>query len=203
MAVKNLGLPPRSFAATALSVVRVRPSSLIRVSSFAGREPYFGNSGANRFDSPGCLAGAAQYASCYLGLPLPVAFAESILHDAVPEDGKCRIATSELTKANVHRFRGNLLHLADLTGAPLKQLGAHADLAGSSDYAITQAWALAVFNNHANVDGFIYMSRHLNTGKAVVLFDRAKHRLRPLTPTKLVDEARFADLMKMFNIVAL
>jgi hypothetical protein len=138
-----------------------------------------------------------------LGLSLPVAFAESILHDAIPEDGKFRIATSELVRANVHRFRGSLLHLADMTGAPLKQLGAHADLAGTSDYAITQAWALAVFNNVANVDGFMYMSRHLNTDKAVVLFDRAKHKLRPLSPVKLVDEAGVVDLMKMFNIVAL
>lgn len=136
-------------------------------------------------------------------MSLSVAFAESILHDAIPDGGWFRIATSELKKAYVHKFRGNMLRLADLTGAPLKNLGAHADLAGTGDYAITQAWALAVFNNPADVDGFIYMSRHLNTDKAVILFDRAKHKLRPLTPTKLVDSAGFDDLMRMFNIVAL
>ncbi len=91
----------------------------------------------------------------------------------------------------------------DLTGATLKRLSGHADLAGTATYAVTQQWSLAVFNNSLNFDSFVYMSRHLNTERALILFDRAATRLRGKpSPLALPDTPGFAAAAGAFNIVA-
>lgn len=56
----------------------------------------------------------------------------------------------------------------------LKRLSGHADLSGTASYAVTQQWSLAVYRNPLNFDGFVYMSRHLNTERAVILFKSSR-----------------------------
>ncbi len=178
MGAKPLGGPPALLSADAtLPVSEIDPAQLVRVSGFAAGEPYFGASGTNRFDAPGCIDGKPEYRSCYLGFALDVAIAESLLHDAVPVNGQFPIATSTLRQRYVHYFAGTTLRLLELTGPLLKRLDGHADLAGTTDYPLTQQWGLAVHQNPLQFDGFVYMSRHLNTGRAVILFDRAAGKL--------------------------
>ncbi|HEX8614458.1 MAG TPA: hypothetical protein VF800_24530 [Telluria sp.] len=93
--------------------------------------------------------------------------------------------------------------MRNLTGKHLKKLGGHADLAGTVDYAVTQQWSLAVFNNPGNFDGFIYMSRHLNTEIAVLLFDRAKPKVQLATVSSLMGTSGFAAAARMFGIVGM
>ncbi|MEC5163287.1 MULTISPECIES: RES domain-containing protein [unclassified Janthinobacterium] len=91
----------------------------------------------------------------------------------------------------------------ELTGATLKRLSGHADLAGTASYAITQQWSLSIFDNPLNFDGFVYMSRHLNTERAVILFDRAAARLHAKPSVlALPDTPGFAAAATAFNIVA-
>lgn len=52
------------------------------------------------------------------------------------------------------------------------------------------------------VDGFIYMSRHLNTEKAVVLFGRAKPKIKARRAVKLIKASGFRTAAKRFHIVA-
>lgn len=156
----------------------------MRVSSFNSNEPFFGASGANRFDAPGCPA-LPEFKTCYLARTLTVAMAETILHDEMPMAGKFYVASTEIQRRFVIQFDGSDLALADLTGASLKRLGGHAGLSGSADYRLTQQWALAVRLHSANVDGFVYMSRHVNTQKAVLLFDRARHKITMRCATEL------------------
>jgi len=202
MSAAPLGEPPAVLANDrSLPVSGVNPSELVRVSRFVTGEPHFGASGANRFDAPGCVGGTPEYRTCYFGSGLDVAIAESLLHDAIPIDGRFLIASSTLRQRYVHYFDGNPLRLLDLTGALLKRLDGHADLAGTGDYPVTQRWALAVFKNPLRFDGFIYMSRHLNTGRAVVLFDRAAARLKHLSViTVLCDAPGFVEAAKAFFI---
>jgi hypothetical protein len=167
---------------------------------FDSGEPYFGQSGANRFDAPGCLTGTPQYQCCYLGLSFDVALAESLLHDEVARRGKFRIAQSEIDRRWVHRFSGTF-NLIDLTGSLLKRVGGHAGLTGSSNYKLTQRWALAAHTNPQVVDGFFYMSRHMTGHKALVLFDRAKGKLHPTgKPTPLVMSPEMPAAMAAFGI---
>lgn len=55
---------------------------------------------------------------------------------------------------------------------------------GFSLEVATRQWSLAVFNNPLAFYGFVYMSRHFNTGRAAVVFNRAVARtaLPPAVP---------------------
>lgn len=199
---KRLGVPPACVSTAKLNIVTVRPSKLVRVSSYITDEPYFGHSGAHRFDAPGCPA-TPQFSSCYFGLDLTVAIAESVLHDRIPEDGAFPISSASLGAYSVLAFTGKELRLADLTGAALKRLDGNADLAGHDIFDVTQQWSLAVYNNPDNVDGFIYMSRHQNTGKAVILFDRAAAKVKMKDATQLTMAKGFEGAALLFNIIAI
>jgi hypothetical protein len=136
-------------------------------------------------------------------LNLDVAIAETVLHDEVAENGQFRIAPDTLASKYVITFKGKNLKLADLTGAALKRIGGHAGLSGTDDYGITQHWSLAVHSNPDGFDGFIYMSRHLNTGKAIILFDRSGSKIQMKKATPLLSVPEFAETMKMFQIVSI
>jgi hypothetical protein len=202
LAATSLALPPSDFAGAKLQIVDCHPSKLVRVSRHATGEPHFGSTGGNRFDAPGA-PNASQFGVCYFGFGLTVAIAESVLHDEIPVGAYFRVAQTTLESMYVFGFDGSQLKLANLTGTALKRLGAHADLAGTCDYAITQCWSLAVFNHPANVDGFVYMSRHVNTRKAVVLFDRARSKITKTSSTRLIDVSGFASTARRLGIVGI
>lgn len=167
MAVRRLALPDPGLHTLDLDVEQVEPSALFRISTHVRGEPYFGRSGGNRFDDPN-----RQYGTCYAGLTLITALAESLLHDLIPRGGKYRVAMEDIDRRFVHSFEGPTLRLANLTGASLNRLGGHGELSGTPSYEIPQAWSKAMFDHPAKVDGIIYMSRLMNTEKAVVLFKR-------------------------------
>lgn len=202
MAATRLKPPPKVLATSAtLPVVGLPVPSLYRISGHATGEPYFGSSGGNRFDAPGCKKDHPEYNTCYLGPSFDVALAESLLHDAVPVKGAFPIAKSEIDRRWVHQFIGSL-RLFDLTGHLLKQMGGHAGLTGTSSYTLPQQWALAVYRNPLQVDGFLYMSRHFTNEKAVVVFDRARSYLTAVGgPVQLIAAPEMPDAMRLFNII--
>ncbi len=56
-------------------------------------------------------------------------------------------------------------------------------------YDVPQRWSRALHRHPVGADGLAYMSRHVNTERAVVVFDRAKTKLAapsyvPLAATK-------------------
>lgn len=177
---KGLSRPTSSFATNSLSLRTVDPSRLIRLSKHLTGEPFFNNSGRNRFDAP-----TGQYKTCYFGFKLSTAICETILHDIVPMGGYFDIHIPRLVAYNVYRYSGAKLKLASLTGESLKRLGLHGQLSGTSYYTKPQLWSEAIYNHRSNVDGFVYMSRHLTTEKAVVLFDRAKPKIQAEAPEGL------------------
>lgn len=167
----------RGFPKVPLDLVQVCPSQLIRLSRFSAGEPHFGVTGANRFDDYRNPK-SKRFGTCYLGTSFSVAFAESVLHDEVPIRGKFVLAVKELEHRYVVRFSGDTLTLADMTGTALKRVGADGALSTITPYDIPQRWSVALHKHPALIDGFLYVSRHMNTGKAVVLFDRAKSKLK-------------------------
>ena len=200
MGTKALPAPPSILSTERFRASHLDPSRLVRISSYSGGEPFFGVSGVNRFDAPGALAGNAEFGACYLGQSLKVAIAESVLHDAEPVDGRYLVAPDSLLSRYAWRFSGTNLKLLALHGTLLKRLGGTAELSGTSDYMLTQSWAGAVFSNPAGYDGFSYMSRHVNSGKAVVLFDRAKSRLIAGRPIPLLNVPGFAAAARSLGI---
>jgi hypothetical protein len=169
--------PPASPADIPVASVTVDPSTLLRVSSHGTGEPHFGRHGANRFDD-GRLPETRRFGTCYLGKSLTVALAETLLHDEVAVAGRFAVAPDEVRRRHVVSFRGTVLKLADCTGVALKRMGLDGRFSTDLDIGATQAWAAALHGHPAAVDGLLYVSRHVNTGKAVVVFDRAAAKLQ-------------------------
>jgi len=189
MTARRLSAPDSGFDRVYLDIEQIDPAALFRISAHATGEPYFGRSGGNRFDDP-----AKEYGTCYAGLSLITALAESLLHDLVPRGGKYRVAVEDIERRFVHSFEGAPLRLANLTGASLNRLGGHGELSGTPSYEIPQAWSKAVFEHPAAVDGFIYMSRLMNTERAIVLFQRGHSAtLKAQAPHPLVRHADYLD----------
>ncbi len=196
---KGLATPNPHFLTSTLALVEIEPYKLIRISTHNSNEPYFNSSGKNRFDDPNPVI-AARYKTCYFGFKLAAALAETLLHDRKPVRQHFVIQADVIEKNFVLHYQGTTLTLANMTGAPLKRAGLHAGLSGASYYKTPQRWSSAIYHHPANVDGFIYMSRHLNTDKAVVLFDRAKSKIQMHTATPLTNYPGFARAAKLLGI---
>lgn len=147
-------LPPcTNFPLLSLEVHRLNPAVMYRVSSHATGEPYFGRSRGNRFDDPTAKK-ADRFGTCYLGFSLTVAIAESLLHNAEPENGRFEVPASEIDARYVFRFTGPELRLANLTGTPLLLLNGNGELTGTTNYTLTHTWARAVYDLRRRLTAF-------------------------------------------------
>jgi hypothetical protein len=187
--------PAANFSDLQLRVEELAASDLIRISRRDTGEPFFGKTGGNRFDDPRRhLPPPKRFGACYCGETFDCAIAETLLHDApLDVDGEFTLPKEEFNRF-VIRFKDTAkpLRIANITGRFLKTLGGDNAISATMDYILTQAWSLAIFNHTAKVDGFRYVSRHINTDMAIVLFDRTKRRLHmeSATPLLSVPEAR-------------
>lgn len=202
MGASQLKPPGPDFSRTHLDIEMVSPSLLYRVSNYDTGEPFFGRSASCRFDDAGRVV-AKRFGTCYLGLDLTVAFAESVLHDVEPTKGSFVIPEIEVTRRFALNFAGPDLKLANLTGTALLALGGNAELTGTADYALSQQWARAVVAHPEKVDGFLYMSRRVNDSLAVVLFERdsaSRPGLTMATAIPLDQHPDFAVTVKKLRV---
>lgn len=201
MAKKPLALPSKPSLPTALSIIVVNPADLYRVSSHTTGEPFFGKNNVNRFDDPNPVD-AARYGTSYFGLSLAVAVAETLLHDRRPVKNCFIINTAVIDTRYVLRFDGTPLTLADCTGTALKLMGGMADLSGTSSYTKTKKWSAELHAHADQVDGFLYMSRHKNDEKAIVLFNRAASKVKMHSAIPLSTHPEFGKIAMDFRICA-
>ena len=186
--MQPIPLPPRNLASIPISTVQVAPSRLFRISRFSSGEPFFGRSAANRFDDPDRTK-SRRFGTCYLGFSLAVAIAETILHDEMPFKGRFEVAAQEIEQRYCVRFQGEPLTLVDPTGTALKALIGTGAISTTMPYDVPQRWSRALHRHPVGADGIVYMSRHVNGDRAVVVFDRARAKLgaadtMPLGATK-------------------
>jgi hypothetical protein len=192
--------PPRAtLAKRPLSTVKIAPAKLFRITRHDGGEPFFGKRAANRFDDPSLLA-YRRAGTCYFGLSLIVAIAETVLHDEMPQDGHFDIAVQEFEDRFLVRFAGERLVLADLTGVALKALAGDGSISTIMPYTLPQQWSRAIYRHPQKVDGIVYMSRHVNDAKAVVLFDRAAPKVRAIRYLPLPDAPGVARTLTALHI---
>jgi hypothetical protein len=123
----SLKAPSSDFPALQLKVRDVTVTTLFRIGRRNSGEPYFGISGAYRFDDP-----AKAFGTCYCGQDLDTAIAETILHDELPDHGQFKIHQDEFSTRYLVRFTGGILKLADLRGGDLKKLGGDNSLSAGS-----------------------------------------------------------------------
>jgi hypothetical protein len=196
MAVRLLKAPDRAFDTLRLKVVNLLAKKLFRISSHLTSEPFFGKRAAHRFDDPRKIFG-----TCYFGLKIDTAVAESILHDIEPVQGGYDLDAQKVVDTYVHTFKGPDLKVADLTGHHLNVLGGHADLFGTASYDLPMLWSRAVHEHPQQVDGFMYVSRLLTPHRAVVLFDRGTSlQLVKDSSTALFQSKPFQRVKRLLNI---
>lgn len=193
-------LPPADLASQPLVTISQDPASLARVSGHKSGEPYFGRHGANRFDDPR-LPESNRFGTCYLGRSVVVAMAETVLHDEVAVNGEFKVALDELQRRYVVSFTGSPLTLADCTGVALKRMDPDGRFSADASYDETQQWSVAIQDHPRGVDGFLYMSRHINDDCAVVLFNRAKPKLRAARYDPLLSNADAASAIATLHVV--
>lgn len=197
-----LNAPSADFSTLPLKVRDVSVTTLKRIGRHASGEPYFGKSAAYRFDDP-----AKVFGTCYCGQVLDTAIAETILHDELPDKGQFRIHQDEFTNRQFVRFTagtgGGILKLADLTGTHLKKLGGSNALSADHPYDVTQLWGAAVHDHPAKVDGFIFVSKQLNTKKAIVVFDRARPKFGKADYTPLASAPGLTQAKNRLGIVTI
>ncbi|HEX8693746.1 MAG TPA: RES family NAD+ phosphorylase [Longimicrobium sp.] len=135
-----------------------------------GRPPEF------RFDAP-----RGEYRVCYLGATPEASFVETFLR----WPARRFIAMEELAArslATVAVLRD--LRLVSLHGPALVRMGATAE-AASGDYALSRAWALALWEHPSAPDGIAYRCRHDDSVFAIALYDRAAAAIEPRSSTPL------------------
>jgi hypothetical protein len=189
---------PRALNSVKLDIEEVSPAKLLRISRFKSGEPHFGKSGLNRFDAPD-----RSYGTCYLGLTLACAFAETVLHDRTAVSGAFPLVYDDLEQRWVVRFKdAEKLRLAVFRGPELKKLGADGQVSTVVPYDVPQAWSRALHAHPEQVDGFIYQSRHLNTEPAIVLFDRCASKVtsKPAKYKNFLDYPGALRLLQTFNV---
>jgi hypothetical protein len=191
--------PPSDLHEIGLETVQVQVESLYRISRHSSGEPYFGRSAGNRFDD-NSRPPSKRFGTCYLGLTLQVAIAETVLHDLMPDSGHFVVPPDELESKQVVRFEGRTLKLAKLTGTALKRIVGSSEISTSFPYDLPQAWAMAFHAHPAKVDGLLYMSKQVNDAQAVVVFSRAKRKLRSASYTPLPNEPGFDAAIRELGI---
>jgi RES domain-containing protein len=168
-----LNSPPRGFGKLVLATRDIRADALFRISRHNSGEPFFGTSASYRFDDDKKQK-ARRFGTCYCGFDLETAIAETVLHDELPVRGVFRLSGGDFASRFLVRFEHKeVLSVADLTGISLKRLGGTGAISTIVPYELPQKWSKAVHRHSQNVDGILYMSRHLNDRPAVVVFSRA------------------------------
>jgi hypothetical protein len=151
---------------------RVTEALLLRIcrSAYAEAEPGFRAAGVYRFDDPDC-----SFGTCYLARDFKTCFFETIVRNK-----SLNIAKSEYNSRSVVSLLldVNKLRLVQLHGDGAQRLRLDlADLVGA-DYGFTQALSKAIYNHRQQPDGLVYRSRYDDDALAIVLFERARPRVR-------------------------
>lgn len=139
----------------------------------------------------------------YAAATLEVCFAETLLRggqkSAPLVGGITPLPYSELVKRCLVGFSGSELRLANFTGIALKNLGGDASVTSVVPYNVPQAWSEAIHSHPDNVDGLIYVSRHLNNAEAIVLFERAAPKLSARNVGSLLTHPDIGTVLNKFN----
>jgi hypothetical protein len=84
-------------------------------------------------------------------------------------------------------------------GSGCVEIGAPTDAAHARHLAAGQALGRAVYEEHRDVDGFVYSSR-LTGDDCIAVFDRAVHQLMVLETGELKDHPQLPQLLEQHRI---
>jgi hypothetical protein len=200
-AAVSIPAPPPDLGSRKLEIRTLAPQQLFRVARDDPKIPLlnFRATKAHRFDAPD-----RSFGTLYVADSLAVCFAETLLRGDVKsqplESGRTFIPESEIATRVVVALDGAPLRLAIFKGAALKRLGGDARLSSMVPYDVPQQWSKALHDHPLGIDGFIYMSRHVNDREAVVLFERTRKRLTGSVQTRLLEHPDLGHVLDLFEV---
>lgn len=198
-------LPTPDFEEVDLDLAPIGPDlSFQRI--FLARHPDplgFGKT-PSRFSDPRELGDDDRFGVLYLGSTLKVCFLEAILRDQRNGSiGDFPLEEAELRARNVAEISATRrLNLVDLRADGPVRMGIPSDVARGSDQTLARAWALAIYQHPAAVDGIVYQSR-LNGEDNLAVFDRAVPSLRPVKVEPLMKARDLAGVLNDLKVAIL
>lgn len=187
-------LPPSNVAGRPLVGVAVS-TDWIRVHAIQYSAIHFAKRANNRFTPKNFPFGVL-----YVGENLQTALFELFGDEMIKDD--CRIRTYRWMSYQVSSLQVPQVLICDFCD-PHTRTALGVDLASlmAANLQVPQAWALAIMNHSANVDGIQYQSRFTN-GSCLALFDRGNIKstiqTTPLGPLSSLQEAN--DFLDEFEV---
>jgi hypothetical protein len=148
--------------------------------------------------------GKSGFAVMYLALAFETCVVETLVRDRFTHRLKRELPLAAVLArgyARVSTQPDQELNLLDLRDTGCVDIGAPTDAVRARHFAAGQALGKAVYEEHKDVDGFIYASRLTGDG-CIAVFERAVKKLRVVEACELKDHAELPAVFER-NKVAL
>jgi hypothetical protein len=164
-AIRRTYLPGRDFPKRPLSGSAISESHWYRVHPIGKSAIFFGKNAYNRFTPEN-----SPFGVLYAGEDLPTILFEVFGDEMLESD--CRIRAGRWMSHRISEIHIPPISVCDLSDERTRTV-LRVDLASlmTPELEVPQAWALAVMNHTATLDGIQYQSR-FTSGKCLALFDR-------------------------------
>jgi hypothetical protein len=154
--------------------------TFVRVHRLEHEPAFWGRTGNNRFDAP-----KGEYGVLYAAETFDGAFIETF-GDVSPKT----VSVNSLTARGVATVSPQReLHLVDLAGAGLSQLGLDARIC-TDNHDLSQEWSHALWAHPAQPDGIWYAARHDANERSVAIFSRAETIVSVARQSGLMDRSQ-------------
>jgi len=149
--------------------------------------------------------GISDFAVMYLALSFETCVVETLVRDRFTHRLKRELPLAAVLArgyARISTQRDLELNLLDLRDTGCVDIGAPTDAVRARHFAAGRALGKAVYEEHRDVDGFIYASR-LTGDDCIAVFDRAVGKLRVVDACELKDAEELPGVLKRNGVTLL
>jgi hypothetical protein len=149
--------------------------------------------------------GKSGFAVMYAALSFETCIVETLVRDRFTHRLKRELPLATVLARGYARIStqpDRELNLLDLRDSGCVDIGAPTDAVRARHFAAGQALGKALYEEHKDVDGFIYASR-LTGDDCVAVFDRAVEKLRVVDACELKDQRELPGVLDRNRVVLL
>jgi hypothetical protein len=148
--------------------------------------------------------GKSAFSVMYAALSFETSVVETLVRDRFTHRIERELPLAAILARGYARIssRDRELNLLDLRDTGCVDIGAPTDAVRARHFAAGQALGKAVFEEHADVDGFIYASR-LTGDDCIAVFDRAVAKFAVVDACELKDHAELPAVLERNKVVLL
>ena len=146
--------------------------------------------------------GVSGYGVLYAAISFETCVVETLVRDRYSRRTRRElplVAILVRAWAHIATKPNQVLKALDLRGSACVEIGAPTDAAHARHLAAGQALGRAVYEEHRDVDGFVYSSR-LTGDDCIAVFDRAVNQLMVLETGELKDHPQLPQLLEQHRI---